>query len=1274
MAAIAAQTLSLAAAHGLTPATLQSWYPALVRTPRVLVPIELQVLMVRDATLSWADCAMTTPPAANHGADAPATPAAGLLPPPFTELATPRARGAYLQWYLPSGLTSGTAEAGTNKASFPAIPDRWLVLRISPGRTPLRRAVTGWVLEAGIEPARVTPLANWSEPGPATGMQNPLTALGHGDLAWAGYFDNVQNRLGFADLALDEVTGPLSYLVCGWYADPSADPLGSSSVTSLAAFNARMQTLGWELDAGQLAEVVSRRKSYFDVIEQLGLHAVPPQPADYTTNGSWWPQATVFHGATVNIDWPGASDAAEVGGPPASGAITVAAGNTLAEALAALISTANGKPDEAAIVEALQCGGLAELDQPDGRAKLDAQLHTTSFGSLPGGPPSSEPFTIAPSGPPAAPSSTPPAPAPGIFGQQPSSGGKVSGRGEILQQSHGRPELLAQPVGQLSVPSGHPGIIAAERVQVGGLSSIITALGGGAVVPPTDPGGNFAADRAVPRFYVPKDPVLLVQGGKRAFTHDSSVQTENGMVVCRLTPVSELSWTMPQLPGRFGVFGTDILESGVSNGSVPVECEGLLQETVLLDNGAAPVIAANMAARQNATQGNVTRDNAAFDSATAARNIAVEQTVWTALRNKRVDAAPLLARSGITGMLPAPFAVAQASRPWTPIHLDWSVEFLPSPGGEDDWTLGELDFTLNEGAVIPAAGSGIMCQGRSTLTGGASATLASAILQATNAASRIGGSAPVPAAGIEKHFSELAGVLSASFRALTLGNVTAGASAPGASGASGSDPALLEDIASALASMDILSCGLNGILTQLRGGLPGDGTSQPAGGIDPTPFFALRAGFLRIVRLRLVDGFGQFVDLCGSSATQAAQNYLVSGPLAVPDQPLLLGLPPRFSAPSRAWLRYMSADTPGVEANYQTSPLCGFLVPNHLDASLEFFNADGSAGGALQPDDQDQVTWQGAPGLPSSAGLSPGQALANPYIAQLAAALVDWGGADAGQSREPALAALLRTIDSTLWAVDPYGHQGDEHTALLLGHPICVMRGLLRLDVAETVLTPEGALAAIAVRLGNLTHWEDGLLGYFINDDYTRLYAADAAIAGMARAVGPNQGFLQQINLVPDYYASFADDVAANATSTTPTPGTTPVSHPYVDTTGLLTVRPNQTINLTMLVEPFSAVHATLGLVPRKQIGMRRAWVNAGLTAIAPTFRFGPVLVDPKTIRMPLATGLHGSWVWDNRADAVNWAENPVTNATDNALLGSDPAQAVEGWLKLLPPKPGPAT
>src|SRR5208337_5033111 len=100
--------------------------------------------------------------------------------------------------------------------------------------------------------------------------------------------------------------------------------------------------------------------------------------------------------------------------------------------------------------------------------------------------------------------------------------------------------------------------------------------------------------------------------------------------------------TMPDRPDRFRVTGDDVLEGGISNGGIPLECEGLLRETLLLDPGGAAAVAANIASR---TPG-------AFDVAVATQRVAVEQTAWYALRNPRIDPAPLLAHSGIGGILP----------------------------------------------------------------------------------------------------------------------------------------------------------------------------------------------------------------------------------------------------------------------------------------------------------------------------------------------------------------------------------------------------------------------------------------------------------------------------------------------------------------------------------------------------------------------------------------------------------------------------------------------
>ena len=177
--------------------------------------------------------------------------------------------------------------------------------------------------------------------------------------------------------------------------------------------------------------------------------------------------------------------------------------------------------------------------------------------------------------------------------------------------------------------------------------------------------------------------------------------------------------------------------------------------------------------------------------------------------------------------------------------------------------------------------------------------------------------------------------------------------------------------------------------------------------------------------------------------------------------------------------------------------------------------------------------------------------------------------------------------------------------------------------------------------------------------------------AGFAREIGPGRGFLQQANLVPDYYQTFSNDLGAGVTE-----GASPVTHPYIDTSGVLAIQPNQQISLTLLVEPQTEVHATSGLLP-EAIGMRRNWVAAGLAALSPTFRFGPVLVDPQKIRMPVSTDIQGAWSWDHRTDVITWAEDPVVNETADAQLRPDPAAAEEGWLRLTPEdrfheRPGP--
>jgi hypothetical protein len=632
-----------------------------------------------------------------------------------------------------------------------------------------------------------------------------------------------------------------------------------------------------------------------------------------------------------------------------------------------------------------------------------------------------------------------------------------------------------------------------------------------------------------------------------------------------------------------------------------------------------------------------------------------------------VDHGPLIAKSGFTGTIPSPIAITPPIRPWNPLHLDWEVQFIPSPGGVGDWAIDEIDFTPPTDA-LPAASdttSGVTLSGRALLTGGAAANIAASVQVALKQATSAAGSEPLTPGQNIRYHSAISEVLLSSYADMTIRSAPAAAgAAAGAAGeaAAGNVPPIdrsdLQDIATTLAQMDVLSGALDNFHARLRGG-------------SPSSFFAVRAGFLRILRLRLVDTFGQFVDLAGSSATTIADpnEIIQTEPVQVPKRPDLIALPPRFTSPSRLWFRFMDASTDNQEATPDISPICGFVLPNHLDGDLEFFDAAGLNLGDVRPDvsgagadARASIVWETAPGLATTVGATPAGSVPNPYLAGIAQGLLDWGLADATVPREDALSAMLRIIDSTLWSVDPFGHTGDEHQSLLVGHPIAVVRARVRLEVEEAVAADLVNQMSVPLRLGALVHWQDGLLGYFVNDDYRTLYCADASVAGFARDIGPGQGFLQPANLVANYYQTFSNDLGANVTE-----GKTPVKHPYVNDSGILMIQPNQEVKLTLLIEPHTVVHATTGLLPRKDIGLRREWIAGGLAAISPTFRFGPVLVDPKRLRMPVANDVSGSWSWDHRTDITTWSEDTVVNATDNAIIPDDPAQGQEGWLRIVP-------
>jgi hypothetical protein len=406
-----------------------------------------------------------------------------------------------------------------------------------------------------------------------------------------------------------------------------------------------------------------------------------------------------------------------------------------------------------------------------------------------------------------------------------------------------------------------------------------------------------------------------------------------------------------------------------------------------------------------------------------------------------------------------------------------------------------------------------------------------------------------------------------------------------------------------------------GIAAYLRG----HNRSAPQPGNEFSP---LRSGAMRLRRLRLLDAFGRIQDP-GWSRVLAPRSM----PVSTGND--LITLPPRAVQPARLSFRWLSADLGDQQLTELTgeTPICGWVLANHLDESLMWHSADGTALGALDHDGR----WQFAPG---AAPTTPEQ-IADPHLRRLVTYLRD---------QDPTfLLALHGALDSALENVDPAGPTGPDGVALLVGRPLAVVRAALNLELRglpavgqrwadlRADLARESRADAgfpdvrVPVRVGDYRRLGDGLVGYWreTGDGYGGTFHAP----------------LSEPDLHPSI-RTHADDEAAFELSLGSPPET-----------------------LTMLVDPRGSVHATCGVLPVKSIDIPAEQYTDALRRIEVTFVAGPLLTPGSVLDLPLPAEPGAEWSWVERT-AAGWRETRSWPTVDRPAFQDGLALAL--WQRLL--------
>jgi hypothetical protein len=1218
---------------------------------------------------------------------------------PFESAGDLLGKGIHLHFRLPTAFTHGRQE-GDEDPSFPAIPNRWLVQRFGGTR---QLAYKAWIIKSDAEaeptdlPGVIWPKFPEDAPvefksiGTCTELHGPfdeknepageeITAIGPGNPAFSAYYPACRSVLGFYDKLEGVSEGArLSYLVTGWYSTATDDPLHAF----IADLQKRKQPnaespLTWEAQLGELKAWLEDQRWACDSL-----------------NADDLPTRILCHGLVRGIEWKGpkknylqASDGQPSVFPlnPAEHreAYEVAVGNTSAEALAALLGGERYGSQIEDLLTALQ----ADLFSNDVTAsELPYELHGHRFGGVSGGrsfsiqpePEGFQPLGVDPSQPPLPGDATQiPKPLQDLLRElnvkQEESDRLARKVADCRQQLYALwclwttelkknlksarwkaldgqlktlKRILAEQKTLLRAADAETGLCK-QRIETE-LDKYPKTLPDGTRKIRTD-GTHERKYRLVqsvqPPFHQPNEPLIVVSGPAMARL---GTYRQSGLIPCRVSR-QEVTGFVLQVPGGAAVkvTGEDLFRELFGDQDVQVPQgihRNLFYEALLLDKHNTSAIATSPSVGQEEKLKEIVSALQELDS------------------TKAPDAS-----NKLNGILPDRIGVFDWKRnPWIPLFLMWKVkwqsDYEAGPIAEDlvanRWTLAgngadnsEVDLVLADAATHPTGSDNeFNYQGYSILTPHAFDALVKRLEDLSPAH---------PLINELKNRRILSQALDGFNEALIM--QTKGLQLP------------------PLDYMKYFTKNkrhfLDAIIDHLFQTNDTFHTTPdlkepfyPAPGLQK-PFYPIRSGLLQISRLSIVDAFGQtseipvhaIINTTSTSGTAGGKKFYRAKSCVVrfsrPEN--IVVLRPRFTQPVRLRFRWENASD---HPERSSGPVCGWIIPNHLEKSLTVYSAAGKPLGALQRKlglksgtQARCFYWVDVPG--GERGVLPPVGLDDTYEQLLGKYLpviiknihllyfcfyllrlsADEGG------------TFSTLLNKALAAMDQRVPDEDPGVSVLVGRPLALVRASFQFEIhglpahkpelhtdashdaplEQLIETHEFEKAKWPLRLGDLHTRNDGLIGVF--------KCASSGPDGQT-AAGP-------------FYPAWGLDPER------PVQGKIEKQDFTIDC-----VKPFQ---VTMLMDPQARIHATTGALPRTFIELSPADLAGAKRAREVFFQTAPVIGVSAMPHMPKPSDDYGEWSWAYRPDVTQWKLDPnIVEATDQGTFSETWPAISEGWLKL---------
>jgi hypothetical protein len=1242
--------------------------------PDLLVPIAMEAFLIGDGNL-----ASTFAATAPNYASLPMYLQVSVAP--FTPV-NPSV-GVHLHWTLPHGLRHGRNVSGSDSVQFPFVPNRWLLLRVfypgtaTPGTPP---QVTPFIIlsdQYGTTQADGTvpfpdpnnayntvflgqkvDYAGWTEQ--AAGTVQWLTATGPGNQAFAATFDSSLNIFSALDTP-PEAIGTLSYYLYGWNANYPSDPLFGLTKQDPNGWSTRDQWQALMNDCEwQVADLQSAidtwqtwRQAHPKVLNAPGQNALNPEQLVL-------PAQTVLHSTLIGIAWHGTVNQNYPPNLPKTPDLAI--GENGNEALSAWLAykVGGGDPTKTAVVEQLLLSigqGMSNQLTTD-PAKLEDTLHSARFGNQAGG-------TI-------------------WVVQRPQDGSSSAdadlgaqdvpldpNQTKLLTELNEAQEQIEQlnndiAADQLELFSAYwksifvdpfdrklKQLIADAIQRLSGAITTATGVLNNQAIPTRDDkkkaliaalGSDYVlTTETAPPFCLGNDPVVLVAGASRSTVHDAPGDGDESGLPTRFTGETVTSITVQYTPPGGGnpmpaadVTAQDLVSAltPLSGGLLPKEIPDLLGECLLLDTAAAALIAKLYFGKIGVTPNQQQIQELA---ATVAKQ---QSAAWNANLSDALDPQVLANASGLNGVLPDKISVAGWSQPWDPIFMDWKVNWFPTSTDPahalDGWTLGDIDLEWNSNNSIGTSVGSFA--GRAAIGEALSDTFAQQLSDFSKDPAYM---SKLPLYEQQLLLDAIAlfpasDIVSQSMAGLGAQLIMRGLEIVG----------------------PVQNAAIKNLIGAARSEIPVFGTVQ-----DVPPFLPIKSGHFQITDIWLVDAYGQI--LRGVPAGNAAalpirsQSVVTDGP----NRESYVQMAPRYSGSTRSDFNLVSAQNDQIVTNSSdaTNPLAGWVVVNHLDYSLMLFDGTGASSGALTVLDNTSgsgARWDPTPGTQAPFGAAPNFP-GSPHLQNFANGVLE-----VESKGDSALAPLIAIIDATLWQIDSDSLRSNGNLPLLVGTPLALVRATLSLEprggpvydqsweTTNQQNTDGYNKVPLSLRVGDIGFSGNGVVGYFLDDDYTHFYP----VHGYSTLT---QNFITTLR-------KNAGNASAALRTLTAAPAAVEQQNPYVVPNALIPLAADGTTRrLTIIMDPRGVVPLISGFLPSKVLALQPGPVNAALSGMAVNFRIGPLLTNPAQVRMPLPSEIRGSWTWIERTGLTLWQETtPAPNVTV-ASFPDSPPQLTLGWLKL---------